>query len=67
MSFRVLKECRLIVLIPKTAAEKEAWLAGWKAEAAGIGRHECLHYPTLAEQQAFGLGWDKRNEDLDTD
>jgi ribosome modulation factor len=55
------------VLIPKTAAEKEAWLAGWKAAAAGIGRHECLHYSTLEEQKAFGLGWDKRNEDLGTD
>ena len=55
------------MLIPKTAAEKVAWFDGWKGAAAGIRRDDCLHYPTEAERQAFGLGWDKRNEELEAD
>jgi len=55
------------MLMPKTVAEKAAWFDGWKAAASGIRRHECLHYAAFAEQQAFGLGWDKRNESLEAD
>ncbi len=53
------------MLKPESLVEKAAWADGWQAASAGIERHECLHYPTLAEQQAFGLGWDKRTEGLD--
>ena len=62
-----LREIYIVMLVPRTAAEKAAWFDGWKAAASGIGRHECLHYATLSEQQAFCLGWDKRNESLEAD
>jgi len=46
----------------KTAAEKEAWMEGWRAAGHQEPHYKRPNYQTSEERDAFQNGWDERAE-----
>ena len=47
---------------PRDPHKRVAYGEGWSACGVGRSRHDRPSYPTYGEREAFGQGWDDRQE-----